>query len=156
MKLAPLQILILRLAIGGLFLSIGLNKINEGWLHSPDSLQSSLTGYREHAGPMQRTYLDWVAIPYASIWSRLMACGETALGASLLLGLFVRFSSLLAIIMVFNFYAANGSVYSLNFFGSPWAALLSSGLLVLFLARAGRWAGIDALLAKMNTKGFFW
>jgi H+/gluconate symporter-like permease len=58
--------------------------------------------------------------------------------------------------MVLNFHAANGNLFSLNFFGSPWAALLVAGLLVLFLARAGRWAGIDALLATWNAKSMFW
>jgi uncharacterized membrane protein YphA (DoxX/SURF4 family) len=156
MKLSNIQILILRLAIGGLFLSIGINKINDGWLHNPEPLRSSLTSFHEHAGSAQRTYLDLVAIPYASVWSVLMAIGETAIGASLLLGVCVRLSALVGILMVFNFYAANGSIYSLNFFGSPWSAFLSSGLLILFLARAGRWAGVDALMVKMNPKGFCW
>jgi len=33
MKLSNIQILILRLVVGGLFLSIGIHKIDEGWLH---------------------------------------------------------------------------------------------------------------------------
>jgi len=61
------------------------------------------------------------------------AIGETAIGASLLIGLFVRLSSLVGVFMVLNFYAANGSLYSLSFFGGPWSALLSAGLLILSL-----------------------
>ena len=156
MKLSNIQILILRLVIAGLFLSLGIEKINEGWLHNPEPLQKSLNNYHERATGAQLTYLDRVAIPYGAVWSKLMAIGETCVGALLLLGLLVRFSSLIGILMVFNFYAANGSLYSLNFFGSPWSGVLSAGLLILFLARAGRWAGIDALLAKMNPRGILW
>ncbi len=50
----------------------------------------------------------------------------------------------------------NGKLFNLSFFGSPWAALLVAGLLMMMLARAGRWAGIDALLAISNPKGKLW
>ncbi len=156
MKVANIQILIIRLALAGLFLSLGWEKMHEGWLTSPQSLNEALATDRTHASGFQLQYLDVVAIPYAAVWSKLMVIGETALGISLLLGLLVRLSSLMAIIMVLNFYAANGSLYSLRFFGSPWSALLTGCLLVIFFARAGRWAGLDALLAKSNSKGILW
>jgi uncharacterized membrane protein YphA (DoxX/SURF4 family) len=155
-KLTQIQILILRLAIGGLFLHLGLGKIHEGWLNSPESLASSLENYHQHAAGPQLYYLDHVAMPYARIWSTLMAIGETAVGVSFLLGLLTRLSSIAAIFMVLNFHAATGNLFSLNFFGSPWACFLLAGLLVVFLARGGRWAGLDALLAKSNSKGAFW
>ena len=156
MKISNIQILILRLAIAGLFLQIGIEKYHEGWLTSSEHLAGSLTKYQENAAGAQRTYLDLVAVPYAGAWSRAIIVGECLLGASLLLGLLVRLSTFLGIIMVLNFHAANGNLFSLNFFGSPWAALLVAGLLVLFLSRAGRWAGIDALLATWNAKSMFW
>jgi thiosulfate dehydrogenase (quinone) large subunit len=155
-NLSRIQILILRLAIGGLFLSLGYGKIHEGWLTSPESLNSSLNNLHQHAAGPQLGYLDNVAIPYTALWSKLMAIGETAVGISLLLGLLARLSSLVGIIMVLNFHAATGNLFSLNFFGSPWACLLLAGLLVLFLARAGRWGGVDALLSKSNPKGSLW
>ena len=156
MKVSNIQILFIRLAIGGLFLSIGLEKYHSGWLTNSQPLLDSLEHYLQHAAGVQLTYLNSVAIPYASIWSKLMTIGELAVAISLLLGLFVRFSSLIAIVMVLNFSAANGNLFSLNFFGSPWAALLLAGLLTTFLARTGRWAGIDALLAKSNSKSILW
>jgi hypothetical protein len=58
--------------------------------------------------------------------------------------------------MVLNLHAANGKLFSWDFFGSPWAALLLAGLITMFLSRAGRWAGIDAALAKVNGKSAFW
>ena len=156
MKLSYVQIFILRVAIAGLFLSLGINKYHEGWLTSPEQLAGSLNSFRQHASGAQLTYLDHVAIPYISIWSKLMTMGEFAVGVSMLLGLLVRLSSAVAIFMVINFHAATGNLFSLNFFGSPWAALLIAGLLAMFLSRAGRWIGIDTLLAKANAKGVLW
>jgi uncharacterized membrane protein YphA (DoxX/SURF4 family) len=156
MKLHNIQILILRLAIAGLFLYEGIGKINDGWHGSPAPLMEDLTSFQKKATGLQLAYLDQVAIPYAGIWSRLITLGETATGISMLLGLFVRLSSVTAILMVLNLHAANGTLFSVRAFGSPWAGLILCSLLILFLARAGRWFGIDEMLAKTNPRGVFW
>ena len=156
MKPSNIQILILRLVIGGLFLSIGMEKFHDGWLTDSTHLAQSLAGYHQNATGWHLTYLNYVAIPYPDIWAKLMTIGELAVAASLILGLLVRLSSFMAIIMLLNFHAANGNLYSLSFFGSPWAALLIAGFLILLVARAGRWAGIDGLLSKSKPKGIFW
>jgi uncharacterized membrane protein YphA (DoxX/SURF4 family) len=151
-----IQIFILRLAIAGLFISLGVGKYREGWLTNPAPLEQSLNNFRQHAAGPQLTYLDHVAIPYAGLWSKLMAAGEFAVGASLLLGLLTRLAALGGLFMVVNFHAATGNLFTLNFFGSPWAALLLAGLLVVFLSRAGRWGGLDALLAGSGSKSILW
>ena len=156
MKLSNIQILLIRLAVAGLFLSLGTDKIHEGWLTNARPLQETLASFHGSAAGIHLFYLDKIAIPYAHIWSKAMAIGETAVGLSLLFGLLARLSGILGILMVLNFYAANGSLYSLQFFGSPWSALLTAALLILVLSRAGRWAGLDALLAKVNPKGMLW
>ena len=156
MKLSNIQILILRLAIAGLFVSIGVEKYHEGWLTTSEHLAGSLTAYHEHATGAQLVYLNRVALPYAGVWSKLIMGGEFLLGVSLLIGLLVRCSTALGIFMVVNLHAANGNLFTMSFFSSPWAAFLIAGLLVLFLSRAGRWAGIDAMLAKSNSKGILW
>ena len=148
MKLMNIQILILRLALAGLFLHLGMGKLHEGWLQNPDHLKEALNGFHQKATGYQQIYLEKVALPLADVWSRLMVIGECGLGISLLAGIFVRLSSALGLVMVLNFHAATGNLFSLEFFGSPWAALLVAGLLVIFLARAGHWAGLDALFAK--------
>src|SRR5437867_208717 len=132
MNISNIQLLILRLAIAGLFLSLGLGKYHEGWLQNPEQLASSLNNFHQHAGGAQLIYLDRVAIPYVNIWSKLMTIGEFAVGVSMLLGLMVRLSAACAIFMVINFHAATGNLFSLNYFGSPWAALLIAGLLAMF------------------------
>ena len=156
MKLHNIQILIMRLAIAGLFFSISLEKYHEGWLTSSEHLLESLNGYHKEATGTQLTYLNTVAVPYVGLWTKLITIGELSLAVSLFTGLLVRFSAAAGIFMILNFHAANGNLFSLHFFGTPWGALLIAGLFVMLLARAGRWAGIDALLAKSNAKGMFW
>ncbi|HUL44175.1 MAG TPA: DoxX family protein [Bacteroidota bacterium] len=156
MKLSTLQIFLLRIAIGALFLNLGLEKYHEGWLSNPQPLTASLQKYFEHAGGMELKYLTSIAIPYAPVWARLMTIGELAIGASFLLGLLTRFSAGVALFMILNFHAANGLLFGWGFFGSPYAALLFSGLLACFLARAGRWVGVDWWLAGINPKSWWW
>ena len=156
MKLSNVQILILRLVLAALFLHLGISKIYEGWLQSPEKLLGSLNNFHQKATGMQLAYLDNVAIPHADLWAKLMAIGETTIGVSLLLGLLVPLSSAMGILMVFNFHAANGTLYSLNFFGSSWAALIIASFFILFLAKAGRWNGIDQILGKKKERSFLW
>ncbi|MBI3194115.1 MAG: DoxX family membrane protein [Ignavibacteriae bacterium] len=156
MKSFDVQILLLRLTLGALFLSIGIDKINSGWLSNSEDLVSSLTKYKETATGFQSYYLDVVALPFPDVWSKLIALGEAAIGASLLLGLLARFSSLVGIFLVLNLHAANGNLYSLSFFQSPWAALVIICFLMLFLSRSGRIFGLDYYLSKSSSKSFFW
>ncbi len=156
MKLLNIQILLLRLVLGALFLSAGLEKYHEGWLTNSEPLHASLAAYEKNATGFNLTYLEEVALPYSGVWSKLMCAGELALGVSLLLGCLVRLSTFIGLLFVLNLYAANGSLYSLKFFGTPWSGLIFISLLILLLSRAGRWAGIDALFAKSNSKGLFW
>jgi thiosulfate dehydrogenase (quinone) large subunit len=148
MKLHNLQILLIRLALAGLFLNLGIGKINQGWLRNTAPLTEELQNFQQHASGYHLGYLTHVAIPYASLWSRLIAIGEAAIGVSLLLGLLVRLSSAIGIFMVLNLHAGTGTLFSLKFFGSPSASLLIAALIAVLLAAAGRWIGIDQLLAK--------
>ena len=156
MKLSNIQVFLLRLVLGGLFLSGGIEKYHEGWLTNSEPLHASLSGYEKTAAGFHRTYLEQMAIPYDTVWSKMICGGEVALGISLILGCFVRLSTFIGVLYLLNLYAANGSLYSLKFFGSPWSALTFVSCLILLIARAGRWGGIDALFAKSNPKGLLW
>jgi uncharacterized membrane protein YphA (DoxX/SURF4 family) len=156
MKPTIVQVLILRLAVGALFLTLAIDKYNEGWLTNSEPLRTSLTGFQQHAVGWQLTYLERVAIPYAGVWSKLILIGEGCIALSLLLGLLVRLTSATGIFMLINLYAANGSLFSLKFFSSPYGALIFGSLWVFLLARAGRSAGFDALFAATNPKAIWW
>lgn len=148
MKLTPAVILILRLAVGIFFLYLGYTKIQNGWLLSSERLEKSLTNFERNAPAVSKWYIEHVGKPGVHLWSKLIALGETALGVSLILGFLVRLSTLAGIIMVFNFHLTNGTLFSLSFFGNPWASLLITTLLVLHMTRAGKKWGLDALLAR--------
>ncbi len=152
MSLSPMPILILRLAVAILFIHLGYTKINGGWLSSNDNLKNSFTHFEQNAPPATKWYLEHVAKPGVDLWSKLIPLGETALGISLLLGLLVRLSTFIGTLMVLNFHLTNGSLFSLSFFGSPWSILLLPCLIVLFLTRAGREYGLDALLARKKSR----
>ncbi len=156
MKPSNIQILVLRLALAGLFLHLGMDKVHEGWLTNPQQLTTSLSIFQQRATGYHLEYLNRVAIPYEALWSRLIAVGECAAGISLLIGLLVRFSSAIGIFMVLNFHAATGTLFSLSFFGTPSAALLVAGLLVTLLSCAGRWVGLDVLMAKSHPRSLLW
>ena len=152
MKQTNIHILLLRLVLGGLFLHTGIGKITDGWLTSDKDLLDSLFNYHQHAGMTQLVYLDKIAVPYAFLWTKLIAVGETAVGVSLLLGLLTRFTCIVGIFMVLNFHAANGNLYSLNFFGSPWGALIIACFFALFMSDGTKWFGVDAVLWKKKPK----
>ena len=156
MKPANIQVLILRLVLGGLFLTLAIDKYNEGWLTNSEPLRSSLTGFQQHAEGWQAKYLALVGIPYAGVWSKFILFGEGCLAASLILGMMVRLTTAAGLFMLLNFYAANGSLFSWKFFSSPYGGLIFSCLLILLLARAGRWVGVDAIFAKTNAKSILW
>lgn len=152
MKHSDYYVLFLRLAVGLLFLFIGIGKIKEGWLTSNERLHKSLISYNDNAHGIQKTYLEKIAIPFSAVWSPLIAIGETALGISLLIGLLTRASTMTGLLMVLSFHLANGNLFSTDFFESPWGLVISTCLLFLFLTRSGyRW-GLDAMIGVTVSK----
>jgi NADH dehydrogenase len=156
MKLTPAPILILRLAVAIFFLYSGYTKIENGWLTSSERLEKSLSSLEHNAPPASRWYIEHIGIPGVGLWTKLIPLGEAALGVSLLLGLLVRLSTFIGILTVLNFHLTNGTLLSVGFLGNPWAILVIASLLVLFLVRAGRSFGLDALIAKGKSKSFLY
>ena len=154
MKPSNIQILLLRLVLGVLFAHLSMGKIHDGWLSNAEPIRQSLTNFQKNAGGIQLYYIEHVAMPYTGFWAKLITVGEACLAISFILGLLVRLSSAAGIFMVLNLHAATGNLFSWDFFSSPWAALLVTGFLILNLARAGRWVGLDALWP--NSNGMLW
>ncbi|HLX11260.1 MAG TPA: DoxX family protein [Bacteroidota bacterium] len=156
MKFVNIQFLILRLALAVFFLHEGIGKISDGWLLDSAPLVKQLKSFDEDAVGYHKQYLERVAIPHANIWSRAIPLGEAAVGLSMLLGLLVRLSAFCGILMILNLHAANGFLWSFQFFFISSAIMLFSILLVVLIAGAGRWMGIDAVIAKKRPRGFLW
>jgi uncharacterized membrane protein YphA (DoxX/SURF4 family) len=156
MKSSPVPIVMLRLAVALFFLYLGYTKIQSGWLTNSGSLQKSLLSLEQSAPPSSKWYIEHVGEPGVDLGSKLIALGETALGISLFLGLLVRLSTFIGMLTVLNFHFTSGALFSISILGNPYAILVIVPLLVLFLARAGRSFGIDALLAKRKSKGILY
>jgi len=78
---------ILRICIGLFFLFEGIGKIR--WITHPALLADQLAGWVHvvPAGSWSHAYLERVAMPYSSIFARLVPLGELTSGIAMLLGL---------------------------------------------------------------------
>jgi uncharacterized membrane protein YphA (DoxX/SURF4 family) len=78
-----------------------------------------------------RWYLDYIAIPGAPIFARVVPLAELSAGLALILGIWVRAAALAAFFMVLNFHFAADLVlhveYLINAYGLP----ILGGLLAL-------------------------
>ena len=106
---------VLRICIGVFFLFEGLGKL--GWFTHPAMLSSQLTGWAQSAphGSISRLYLDRVAMPYATIFARLVPLGELACGLALIAGIGTRLFALIAFFMALNFHVASGTLFKYSF-----------------------------------------
>lgn len=128
-------ILVLRLALGFLFLYAGLTKMAEGF---------SAAGYLNNAtnGPLADLFANLAGNRIVDL---LVIWGETLIGAALLLGIFLRFASAMGMLQMTLFYLSNMPpehgpindqiIYALIF-------------LTLSIFAAGRYYGLDLYLEK--------
>lgn len=141
-KLQRLSLLILRLSLGFLMFYAGITKImNPSW---------SAAGYLKGAKAFSPFY-DFLLTPSVlPVINLINEWGLTLLGISLILGIFVRLSSLLGIVLMILYYLP-----ILNF---PYVGehsylvdehIIYSASLLLFMAfNAGKIFGIDGLIFR--------
>ena len=138
---SPLAGLPARLYAGYFFFRYGLGKITRGF--GGAELHETLTKWA--AGPAYDFYapfLQKVAIPHAGLFVHLVAYGEMAVGALLLVGCASRLAALGGIFLCLNFLFASGApILSVE---TPTVFLLA--LLTVYATAAGRAVGMDALL----------
>ena len=147
MKHSEITILILRIAVAIFFIMACVRKMESGWITSSEQLKSGLSKYNDNATGFQKTYLDKVAIPYAGIWSPIIALGETALGISLLIGLLTNVSLVAGMLMLLSFYIANGNIFSSELLSDVYGMVLFVCLLFLFIAKCGYEYGFDGMVS---------
>lgn len=125
----------------------GVPKLN------PDWPESGILAWLEPAArgnpyPWYQVFLEQVVLPNHRAFAFLVAGGELAVGAALLVGLCTRLAALGGLLLIANLWLA------LNWMERgfwPWPAmyyLVGAALLLLLLTRAGRTLGLDALLAR--------
>ena len=125
---------VLRMALGVFFIFEALGK--SGWLLDPSPLGKQLTGWQETAGPMNRWYLETVALPGAAVFARLVLLGEAAAGVALVLGVYSRLAALLAFLMVLNFHVASGAIFRYQFLTNGYGLPVLAGLLAIVIGGA--------------------
>ncbi len=76
-------------------------------------------------------YLDAVAIPYASIFARIIPLAEFFAGAVLMVGFSVRLTAGLVLAMVLNFHFASGILFTWGYLTNGYGPPVVGGLLAL-------------------------
>jgi uncharacterized membrane protein YphA (DoxX/SURF4 family) len=102
---------IVRMALGVFFVFEGIGKIR--WFTDPTILAGQLSGWLQNApaGSVSQRYLQQLALPYETVFARLVPLGELASGAALIIGLWTPFFAFVAFFMALNFQIASGAVF---------------------------------------------
>jgi uncharacterized membrane protein YphA (DoxX/SURF4 family) len=108
---------------------MGLDKVD--WLMDSNLLVSRLQEWRGSAPPMARSYLDYIAIPGAPVFARLVLLGELAAGAALLCGIKVRLAAIVSLLMVLNFHFASDVLFHYSYLTNAYGPPVVGGLLAL-------------------------
>ncbi|MCX8037230.1 MAG: DoxX family protein [Candidatus Sumerlaeia bacterium] len=162
-------LLVLRLSLGGLLVWEGYQKVQQGYIPSRKQETQSKTvpldlilrvwmdeqrkvygtGDQEprtvQMFPWYRAFLEHAVLPNVALYATLVAVGELALGAVLILGVLVPWVSGLGILLGINYLIAT---WHLGFPYTMLNILFITSLLVLALSRAGRCLGFDGWIHK--------
>lgn len=132
----------LRVLVGVMLVLSGYQKFLGGWLHGT-ALLAILDGWmRDH-----RTYTFIVPVvetarAHPKIFGALVTMGEMVIGASMVIGLFTRFTAILGALVFFTFAFASGERIA-----PPGPALLIGAIFFTFmLIPPGRVLGLDQAL----------
>jgi thiosulfate dehydrogenase (quinone) large subunit len=140
-NIQKISLLALRVTMGWMFFYAGITKV----MDSSWSAEGYLKGAKALA-PMYEFFMSPAVLPIINF---LNAWGLTLLGASLVLGVFVRVSAPLGMLLMFLYYLALGFPMP-----NPHAYIVDehiiyiAGLLVLFAFDAGRVWGLGKFLKR--------
>jgi uncharacterized membrane protein YphA (DoxX/SURF4 family) len=107
------------------------------WLLNAEDLSTKLSAWSSNANHWSAWYLQHVALPYVSIWARVVLLGEVVMGLALLFGVFTRPLAMLGVLFLLNFYVASGLIFHVDFLTSGLGLPLLGGMLALAIG-AGR------------------
>ena len=129
----------LRVLVGVMLVLSGYQKFLGGWLHGT-ALLSILDGWvRDHKVYSFIVPVVDAARAHPKIFGSLVTMGEMVIGASMVVGLFTRFTAILGALVFFTFAFASGERIA-----PPGPALLVGGIFFTFiLTPPGRVLGLD-------------
>lgn len=146
----------LRVLFGFIWFSAGIVRAaavlsGVGW--NDEFLQKVVYFASGNPHPWYKAFLMDTVIPNAELFSSLIAFAEVFAGLLLLLGLMTRLGAFIAAFMSIQFFLATG------WMGVPMFTenvLMAAYELLLLWVSAGRWLGVDQLLARRYPKSFLW
>ena len=125
----PLRVL--SIALGVFLLFMGLDKID--WFMDGGFLARRLQEWRGTARPLARWYLEYVAIPGAPVFARVVPLAELTAATALILGFQVRWAAVLAMVMILNFHFASDIIFRYDYLINAYGLPILGGLLALAL-----------------------
>jgi len=141
-KKSKILLFLLRINLGWLFFYSGITKLL--------NLEWTASGYLKNAKGFSNFY-EWLALPQNIVWvDFLNEWGLTLIGVSLILGVFVRFSSVLGALIMFLYYLP---ILSFPYAGDH-SYLVDEHIIYIFVlllftaSKAGRYIGLDKILHK--------
>lgn len=134
-----INLIFIRVGVGYLFLSAGLQKLHGGFV-APGNLAKFLS--KSMAPPWYSAFIHNVVIPNETIFAYLVLFGEIAVGICLILGLFTRYASLAALLMNLNYFIASQGAPG----GPQMNTILMACDVAIFLSGAGVALGLDSIL----------
>jgi thiosulfate dehydrogenase [quinone] large subunit len=101
--------------------------------------------------PWYKSFLLSYVVPNRELFGYLVMIGEILVGACLLLGLFTRFTAVVGIFMLINYYLGPGMARG----GAPLAQQQTFivALIIILLSNPGRTLGLDGLIFRRRARG---
>ena len=87
---------------------------------------------------ISRWYLEWVAVPGAPLFARLVVLGELAAGVALIAGFRVGLTGTVALAMVLNFHFASGIMFTSGYLTNGYGPPVIGGLIALAIGGGRR------------------
>ncbi len=143
-------VVILRLWIGYYFLQQGIRKFLGDFPHGDWTTRQIGQLDKINIYPWYKSFLANAVYPYHELFGYLVMSGEILVGLCLFLGLLTRFSSLIGLFMLINYYLGPGMARGGSLLAQQQTFIVC--LIVLFITNAGRSVGLDALLARKSQR----
>jgi uncharacterized membrane protein YphA (DoxX/SURF4 family) len=143
---------VLRIITGLFWLLHGVPKLLNPRFFGADGMMAGMIrdGLSDSSGPYH-DFLVSVVLPNASLFSHLVAWGETLTGISLLLGLFSRVGGVGGMFLTFNYFMLHVSYASLGGFASMDMAYMALSFINVVLP-TGLVLGLDGVLPVSRSR----
>ncbi len=136
----------LRLWIGYYLLQQGIRKYLRDFPHSDWITRQIGELDKIEIYAWYKSFLAGVVVPHRELFGYLVMSGEILVGLCIILGLLTRFSSLVGLFMLLNYYFGPGMARGGATLAQQQTFIIS--LVVILLTNPGRTLGLDGLLFK--------